>query len=191
MVARAVVRPDGVGVPIILLNLRDEMITIPKGTKIAEMERIPDDAITTVASTQESVSETTSDHRSTLWKMVNKVDDRLTHREKEQLYALLLDYSDIFAQSPDDFGRTGKIQHRVDTGDSQPIRQQTRRMPTFQKDEARKLVKAMLNKDVIQPSESPWASPVVLVRKKDGSTRFCVDYRRVNAVTRKDAYPLP
>ena len=191
MVARAVVRPDGVGVPIRLLNLRDEMITIPKGTKIAEMERIPDDAIITVASTQESVSETTSDHRSTMWKMVDKVDDRLTHREKEQLYVLLLDYSDIFAQSPDDFGRTGKIQHRVDTGDSQPIRQQTRRMPTFQKDEARKLVKEMLDKDVIQPSESPWASPVVLVRKKDGSTRFCVDYRRVNAVTRKDAYPLP
>ena len=188
MVARAVVKPDGVTVPVRLLNLRDETITIPKGTKIAEMERIPDDA---VASTQESISETSSDHRSTLWEMVNKVDDRLNQNEKEQLYALLLDYSDIFAQSSDDFGRTGRMQHRIDTGDSPPIRQQTRRMPTFRRDEARKLVKEMLDKDVIQPSGSPWASPVVLVKKKDGSTRFCVDYRRVNAVTRKDAYPLP
>lgn len=82
MVARAIVKPEGVHVPLRLLNLRDETITIPKGTKIAEMERIPDDAIT-VASTQESVSETSTDHHSTLWEMVDKVDDKLNQNEKE------------------------------------------------------------------------------------------------------------
>ena len=49
----------------------------------------------------------------------------------------------------------------------------------------------MIKKDVIQQSNSPWASPIVLVQKKDGTIRFCVDYRKLNAVARKDAYPLP
>ena len=74
---------------------------------------------------------------------------------------------------------------------SHPIRQPFRRVPPPQREEMRRLLNDMLERDVIQPSASPWASPVVLVRKKDGSLRFCIDYRRLNAVTRKDAYPLP
>ena len=66
-----------------------------------------------------------------------------------------------------------------------------RRVPPARREEVKKLLKDMLAQDVNQPTNSPWASPVALVRKKDGSTRFCVDYRKVNSITRKDAYHLP
>ena len=102
-----------------------------------------------------------------------------------------MDYSDIFASNDKDYGHTSKVCHKIPTGESPPIRQPLRRIPPFRRDEAKKLLKEMLDRQVIQPSTSPWASPIVLVKKKDGSLRFCVDYRKVNTVTRKDAYPLP
>ena len=88
-------------------------------------------------------------------------------------------------------GRTGVVKHSIDTGTSHPIRQQCRRVPPFRREQAKKMIDDMLQKDIIQPSSSPWASPIILVPKKDGSLRFCIDYRKLNSVTRKDAYPLP
>ena len=61
----------------------------------------------------------------------------------------------------------------------------------FKNEEARVAVEEMKKQGVIEPSKSPWASPVVLVGKKDGSTRFFIDYRKLNAATKKDSYPLP
>ena len=118
-------------------------------------------------------------------------EQSLNEGEKEMLLALLLEYHDLFAEGSQDLGQTGRVQHKINTGTAPPIRQQVRRIPQFRRQEAKKLLDDMLGRNVIQPSNSPWASPVVLVPKKDGSLRFCVDYRRVNAVTRKDAYPLP
>ena len=88
-------------------------------------------------------------------------------------------------------GHTGVVKHSIDTGTSHPIRQQCRRVPPFRREQAKKMMDDMLQKDIIQPSSSPWASPVILVPKKDRSLRFCIDYRKLNSVTRKDASPLP
>ena len=106
--------------------------------------------------------------------------------EKEVLRA-----HDVFAVDDDERGEVKDVQHGIDPGGSTPIRQAPRRVPFAVRPQLAKLVEDMLHGGVIQESCSPWASPVVLVRKKDGSLRFCVDYRRLNAVTRKDVFPLP
>ncbi|GBM31329.1 Transposon Ty3-I Gag-Pol polyprotein [Araneus ventricosus] len=82
-------------------------------------------------------------------------------------------------------------QYGINTGNHSPIKRYQRRFPLVKKGEAERLVKEMVDNGIIEESSGPWASPIVLVKKKDGSTRFCVDYRKLNEITIKDRYPLP
>ena len=88
-------------------------------------------------------------------------------------------------------GRTTLVEHPIDTGSQRPIRQGLRRHPTAHLETIDRQVDELIQNDFVEPAASPWASNVVLVRKKDGSHRLCVDYRAVNAATYKDTYPLP
>ena len=99
-------------------------------------------------------------------------------------------YSDIFAQGSQT-GRTNIVTHSINTGDERPTKQKSHRLSPAETQTQREEVLKMLAAGVIVPSNSPWTSPVVLVNKKDGSKRFCVDYRKLNDVTQKDVYPLP
>ncbi|GFX43624.1 retrovirus-related Pol polyprotein from transposon 412 [Trichonephila clavipes] len=103
----------------------------------------------------------------------------------------LVDLSEKLSRNSSDIGHTTVTQHRIDTADHPPIKQHPRRLPFAKQEEVGTLLREMQKNDIIEPSSSPWASPIVLVRKKDGSTRFCVDYRKLNDVTKKDSYPLP
>ena len=94
---------------------------------------------------------------------------------------------DVFAVEDDERGEVEEVRHRIDIGESAPIRQAPLRTPFAIWPELTRMASEMLHGGVIQESVSPWASPVVLV-KKDGSLRFCVDYRRRNAVTCKDIF---
>ncbi|GBL72307.1 Transposon Ty3-I Gag-Pol polyprotein [Araneus ventricosus] len=82
-------------------------------------------------------------------------------------------------------------QHRINTGDHPPIKQYPRCLPLARKEEADHLVEEMVDNGIIEESSDPWASLIVLVKKKGGSTQFCVDYRKLNKITKKDSYPLP
>ncbi|CAH8671217.1 unnamed protein product [Schistosoma bovis] len=72
-----------------------------------------------------------------------------------------------------------------------PLRQPPRRVPVHYQPQLESMTKDMLEKKIIVPSSSPWASPIALVKKKDSSLRLCVDYRRFNAITKRDCFPLP
>ena len=82
-------------------------------------------------------------------------------------------------------------EHTIDTGTSQPIKQPPRRTPPHQREIIDLQLDDLLKHGRIEPSQSPWSSPVVLARKHDGTFRMCVDYRRLNQCTVKDAQPLP
>ncbi|UYV80769.1 hypothetical protein LAZ67_19001675 [Cordylochernes scorpioides] len=109
---------------------------------------------------------------------------------KTKLLELLENFSEVFG--PID-KTTSRIitKHRINTGDAKPSKKMPYRVSPSERKVIQEEVDRMMEMGVVQPSESPWASPVVLVRKKDGSVRFCVDYRGLNKMTKKDVYPLP
>lgn len=115
----------------------------------------------------------------------------LSTEELEKLQALLHKHRAVFAVHEEDYGLTSTMQHSIPTGNAAPVRERYRQIPPKLYQEVKSLIQGMLDANIIVPSCSPWASPIVLVRKKDGTLRFCVDYRKLNAVTHKDAYPLP
>lgn len=111
--------------------------------------------------------------------------------EQEQLYALLQKYHSVFSLSKEDRGETDLVELHIDTGDATPHKYPAHRVPFAVRDNITRSLQEMQDSGVIEPSNSPWASPVVLVQKKDGSLRFCVDYRGLNSVTKLDQFPLP
>ena len=123
--------------------------------------------------------------------VLEKLPTEVTDEQRQRIAGLMEDYDDIFSRGTFDMGRTSLVEHSIDTGSHRPIRQALRRHPRAHLDEIDRQVDELLQNDFVEPAASPWASNVVLVRKKDGSFRLCVDYRRLNSVTYKDSYPLP
>ena len=103
----------------------------------------------------------------------------------------ILDYPEGFVVPVGKTGCTEVADHGVDVQGNAPSKQCYKLWPLAKQQDADEQVKKMLDDDIIEPSDSPWASPAVLVTKRDGSIRLCVDYRRVNSMTKKYAYPLP
>ena len=117
--------------------------------------------------------------------------DTLSPEQREELIDFLGEHHTTFALEEHEGGETNLVEFSIETGDADPRRCAPRRMPYAVREEVAQQHKKMQEARVIQPSTSPWATLVVMVRKKDGSHRFCIDYRHLNAVTKCDTYPLP
>ena len=185
---------DNCNVPVVVMNASDRAVSLYSGQVIGDL--VPVENCVTLVDQPSleneigvNVLSSTSQSR-----VVSDVIESLSHLslfDKQRVKNTFHKYQNIFSTGPNDIGRTDRIFHVIDTGDSPPIKQRFRRLPVHRQEHVEKLVDEMLQGGYVRPSNSPWASPIVLVKKKDGSTRFCVDYRQVNLKSRKDAYPLP
>ena len=177
MVARAVVT-SGESVPVRVMNPTNQPVTLYKGTRIAELTEIEevDDSSTRVASVQQGT--VSPELEEGLWILAERAS--IESGEQESLFALLLEYADVFALCNDELGRTMYFNTRFILEILYQFVSNFVVCPQ-KRQEIRNLLYEMLEKDIIKPSCSPWASPVVLVKKKDGTSHFCIDYRKVNA----------
>ena len=155
--ATALVKPTREGIPVRFLNPRLDPVTVYKGTQVGKLELLDESAVTPSTSCDIAMTqavETNEETTQVLWDVVEHCGEILTTEQKEQFFHLLLSYSDVFAASDTDFGRTKETQHRIDTGDNPPVRQRVRRLPPHRRAEVQTLLQKMLNKNIIQPSNT-------------------------------------
>ena len=183
MVARTLVANQGGTVVIRVLNHTDKEVVLDMGTSICDLEEIP-----SMPALEEELCKQEEDP---IQLLMQAVDGSVTEPEKAELAVLLEKYRHVFSQGPLDMGRTDVVQHEIDTGDNKPVRQALRPQPLAMLPMIDEQLDEMLELKIISPSRSEWASNVVMVKKKDGSLRFCIDYRKLNEKTEKDVYPLP
>ena len=190
--------------PVRVLNANNENVELNRDTVVALIHEIDDFVVTgedeslpirQLGVIQDSPSDSDDVDMSawadTLCELLARATRKLSADESSQLAQLLAKHVGLFAKSPTDLGRTSIVQHVMDTGDEKPIKQAPRCPPHAFAGEEEKILQQQLDAAVIRESTSPWSSPLVYVRKWDGSTCPCVNYCKLNEVTRKDAYALP
>ena len=169
--------------PVVLVNKNKFELALGKGKFLGKLEKCD-------ASQIMSINTDGGNQKPTASKMVN-VDNGLEKGQTKLVKELADRYDSIFSKNENDLGYYEATQFNIDTGDHTPIKSRPYRVPYSQQDTVNKMIDDMLTHKIISKSNSPWASPVVIIKKKDGSNRFCVDYRKLNSITVKDNYPIP
>jgi hypothetical protein len=187
-----------------LLNTSQSSVTIPKGTQLGHINQHLDDhccyvrpdwsdhhrhcisSVTTHSSQQQMKNE------KSVPLQLKTLVEHLPRIQQEQIYPMLLKHCSMFDTSQASVINTENVNHRIPIQPHHPpIQSYPYRKAAKETQVINEQVKLMLDNRIIRPSSSPWSSPVVIIKKKDGSPRFCVDYRRLNLITERDVYPLP
>ena len=176
-----------VRVPVRVCNLSAKVIEIPPKSVLCSLTTVNVvDSWTPDSSQNQVKSSTTSQDLD-----VQIDEENLSPEQLLQAKSMINKWSDVFSTGPTDLGRTNLVKHDIKLTDDTPFKDPYRRIPPAMYEEVRLHLKEMLEADAIRPSQSPYSSNVVLVRKKDGSLRFCIDFRKLNSRTVRDAYTLP
>ncbi|UYV63498.1 hypothetical protein LAZ67_2004313 [Cordylochernes scorpioides] len=170
---------------------------VPKGMCLGKIQRVEENNLTAISECSEFNKEVKDvNHASHADKgdfkfLQNLISDDLSEEQQSQILSILKRHDKIFDKNNEPVGQTSVTKHKIETGIHQPIKHRPYRVSPTERQAIQTEVDKMLDAGIIRHSESPWSSPVILVKKKDGNWRFCVDYRRLNKVTKKDVYPLP
>ena len=184
--ARCIANVKNGEIPIKIANPNIFPVKIFSGTCVGMAETVEKESL------QSKGGESTVKPSSTSW--IDDVDITNCHiseQEKSQVIDLLTEYEDVFVTSTSDFGKGHRSTHNIKTGDNPPFRQRPYRIPQSQLDMVDEHIQGMLEKGIIQESISPWSQPLVTVTKKDGSPRFCIYFRKLNSITKKQIFPMP
>ena len=189
-----------------LYNTLDRAVVVEKGTPVARMyagDLVPEktlfpgtlEALDAVEVPRPPVDEAKLTPEERKKKVLEDLDlsglEKWRERTKERALNLVAEYNDIFSLDKGEIGCTNLVEHKIELTDKTPYKERPRPLPEGMIKEVREHLAQMQALGAIRPSNSPWSNAVVLVRKKDGGLRFCIDFRRLNARTKKDAYPLP
>ena len=179
-----------------LSRINHKNVSLPKGCVIGKVEIIDEDSIDLVTVLRENenvlglVGEM-NENKGNIELIDNLVNDKLNDRELGVLKSLLYEYKNIFDPKLKNPGGAEGVTHQINIGDNKPINQNLYRTGPKEREAQNTQIKDMLESGVIRPFKSPWASPIIMVKKKDNTLRFCIDYRKLNKITKKDVYPLP
>ena len=185
-------------VTVMLRNNTQDWLEIKKGmpiTWIVAANEVP--KVTNLLSAEEPKEQPTLTEAERQDLLLEKLDltglEAWPEDQAGKAHSLLKEYHDIFLLEKCDMGHTNATKHKIvlKDPDTPPFKERFHRIPPPQLDKMREHLKLMLDAGVIRPSNSPWCNAVVLVRKKDGSLRFCIDFRKLNSLTVKDSHPLP
>ena len=184
-VARTLIPHDTPIVAVRVCNISRRPITLSKGQSISVLQSVKVGTSVTTTSTEQT------DPQKQRQSIIDNADPSVPQDAKARLAQLIENYHDVFSYSEYDLGSTDIVQHEINTKDNPPFRQPLRPQPRARLPVIDGLLQDMQSQGIIEPCQSEWASNIVLVTKKDGSIRFCVDYRKLNTLTQKDVYPLP
>lgn len=192
MLCRSVVSPDDERkVHVMLKNVSSTSIEIPNRQRVASLksgvvlEPTSSDSDATLGS--QSSEESASPREIS----VKLDEEHITDEDREKVQELLKKWNTVFAFSSIELGKAEGVKHSIHLTDNVPFKDKPRRIPPGMYDEVKQHLQDMIASGAIRPSNSPYSSGVVLVRKKDGCLRVCLDFRRLNSKTIRDAYFLP
>ena len=196
LLAKAVVQQNDNTVPLRVANFGDTPVKLYKNTVAGTFEPIKDGNVISVEESEKRPVNTVQVSNDVelpehLIEVYEKGSEGLNEANKEQLKRFLYSYQDVFSKSSSDLGFTDQVVHKINTGETKPIKQRPYRLPLAKREAAMKEIESMAAKNIIEPSSSAWCSPVIMVQKSDGSVRFCCDFRRLNAASLVDCQPLP